>query len=142
MNPISGPDSVDRPSRLHPRTAPAVQPLPGLPPVKLDPTGEGWSIMLFFAFCSPARSLTLSGLMETPLVGKKLKSWGWGLEGHTKDRPWDIGIDFKWDPSGGGDIRIRRGFMSTIACSPLKITAIVPGTSCLAKAQRANRPRR
>ena len=26
------------------------------------------------AFCSPAKSLTLSGLMENPLVGKQLKS--------------------------------------------------------------------
>ena len=26
------------------------------------------------AFCSPAKSLTFSGLMENPLVGKKLKS--------------------------------------------------------------------
>ena len=27
------------------------------------------------AFCSPAKSLTFSGLMENPLVGKKLKSF-------------------------------------------------------------------
>ena len=27
-----------------------------------------------FAFCSPAKGLTFSGLMENPLVGKKLKS--------------------------------------------------------------------
>ena len=26
------------------------------------------------AFCSPAKSLTFSGLVESPLVGKKLKS--------------------------------------------------------------------
>ena len=29
---------------------------------------------LSVAFCSPAKSLTFSGLMENPLVGKKLKS--------------------------------------------------------------------
>ena len=42
-----------------------------LPPTKLSGKGEH---MLSVAFCSPSKSLTFSGLMENPLVGKKLKS--------------------------------------------------------------------
>ena len=34
----------------------------------------GWSKLISVAFCSPAKSLTFSGLVENPLVGKKLKS--------------------------------------------------------------------
>ena len=35
---------------------------------------ENQKVKRLVAFCSPAKSLTLSGFMENPLVGKKLKS--------------------------------------------------------------------
>ena len=38
------------------------------------PTKGGLSHSYSVAFCSPAKSLTFSGLVENPLVGKKLKS--------------------------------------------------------------------
>ena len=39
----------------------------------LERMGELQEAVFSVAFCSPAKSFTFSGLMETPLVGKKVK---------------------------------------------------------------------